>query len=115
MIEERVHELTNEVSSQTLRLERKVDTCATCWAYVARDMAVSAFALIDIPIDHDISDTAVEGEVSLQRAASTPLTWSAGEVTAAVAMTFPPWRLAVAEPVRSVLIMLKPTPADSRI
>ena len=31
-------------------------------------MAVSAFALVDVPIDHDISDTAVEGEVGLQRA-----------------------------------------------
>ena len=66
MVEERVHELTHEVGAQTLRLKRKVDTCATCWAYVARDMAVPAFALVDVPIDHDISNTAVEGEVSLQ-------------------------------------------------
>ena len=66
MVEERVHELTHEVSAQTLRLKRKVDTCATCWAYVARDIAVPAFALVDVPIDHDISDTAVEGEVGLQ-------------------------------------------------
>ena len=29
-------------------------------------MAVPAFALVDVPIDHDISDTAVESEVSLQ-------------------------------------------------
>ena len=68
MVEERVHELTHEVGAQTLRLEREVDTCTTCWAYVACDMAVPAFALVDVPIDHDISDTAVEGEVSLQRA-----------------------------------------------
>ena len=68
MVEERVHELTHEVGAQTLRLERKVDTCTTSWSYVARDMAVPAFALVDIPIDHDISDTAVEGEVGLQRA-----------------------------------------------
>ncbi len=68
MVEERIHELTHEVGTQTLRLEREVDTCTTCWAYVARDMAVPTFALVDIPIDHDISDTAVEGEVSLQRA-----------------------------------------------
>ena len=68
MVEERVHELTHEVGAQTLRLKRKVDTCTTCWAYVARDMAVPAFALVDVPINHDISDTAVEGEVSLQRA-----------------------------------------------
>ena len=67
MVEERVHELTHEVRTQTLRLEREVDTCTTSWAYVARDMAVPAFALVDIPIDHDISDTAVEGEVCLQR------------------------------------------------
>ena len=68
MVKECVHELTHEVGAQTLRLKGEVNTCATCWAYVARDMAVSAFALIDVPIDHDISDTAVEGEVSLQRA-----------------------------------------------
>ena len=66
MVKERVHELTHEVGAQTLRLEGEVNTCATCRAYVARDMAVPAFALIDIPIDQDISDTAVEGEVSLQ-------------------------------------------------
>ena len=66
MVEERVHELTHEVGAQTLRLKRKVDACTTCWTYVACDMAVSAFALVDVPIDHDISDTAVEGEVSLQ-------------------------------------------------
>ena len=68
VVEERIHELTHEVGTQTLRLKREVDTCATCRAYVARDMAVSTFALIDVPIDHNISDTAVEGEVSLQRA-----------------------------------------------
>ena len=68
MVEERVHELTHEVGTQALRLERKVDTCTTSWAYVARDMAVSTFTLVDVPIDYDISDTAVEGEVGLQRA-----------------------------------------------